>query len=75
MRGMSPLTAEAKDGIESVVEKLRSLPAERVAEVEYFIDFLRARVDRQLVETAARTSEAAFAKVWDNADDAEYDQL
>ena len=69
------MKAEANDGIESVVEKLRSLPAERVAEVEDFIDFLRARIDRQLVETAARTSEEVFAKVWDNADDAEYDQL
>lgn len=61
--------------IESLVEKLRGLPVERVAEVEDFVDFLRARDERELVGMAMRASERSFAAVWDNADDAEYDQL
>lgn len=45
-------------------------------EVEDFIDFLLERTqDRQLVMVATKLSEPTFAKVWDNPDDAEYDQL
>src|SRR5215207_10179282 len=55
------------------VEKIRSLPLERVAEVEDFVDFLRQRDEnRRLVEAATRLSEEAFAAVWDNPDDADY---
>lgn len=61
--------------IESVTKKLEDLAPEQVAEVEDFVDFLRTRSDRRLVEVAARASEAAFAKVWDNASDAEYDAI
>lgn len=61
----------------TLIEKIRRLPAHRVAEVEDFVDFLRSREDgdRQLEHAATRLSEAAFAKVWDNPDDADYDQL
>jgi hypothetical protein len=64
-------------GIESrLLEKIESLPAERVAEVEDFVDFLRQReLDRQLVRSAAEISEAAFHDVWDNPDYAAYDEL
>ena len=59
-----------------LIEKLKLLPPERLAEVEDFVDFLRERVeDRALVHAAARSSEAAFAKLWDNEDDAAYDRL
>ena len=60
-----------------LIEKIRRLPAHRVAEVEDFVDFLRSRDDgdRQLGQAVAKVSEAAFAKVWDNPDDADYDQL
>ena len=57
-------------------DKIRELPPEKVAEVEDFVDFLRQRqADRKLADAAAQLSEPAFAKVWDNPDDAEYDQL
>lgn len=60
----------------TLIEKIQSLPQERVEEVEDFVDFLRARDrDRVLVQASARLSEDAFRKVWDNPDDAEYDQL
>ncbi len=43
--------------------------------MEDFIDFLRQRQDdRRLTRAAARLAEGAFAKVWDNPDDAAYDQ-
>ena len=61
---------------QTLLEKIRSLPPEKAAEVEDFIDFLRERLsDRQLAQAATRLSEDTFAKVWDNEDDAEYDQL
>ena len=60
----------------TLVEKIRSLPPESVAEVEDFVDFLRQRDEnRHLVEAAARLSEEAFAAMWDNPDDADYDRL
>ena len=61
---------------QKLIEKIQSLPPERVEEVEDFVDFLKAREqDRALVRAAARLSENAFRKVWDNPDDAEYDRL
>lgn len=57
-------------------DKLRSLPPDRVAEVEDFIDFLCAReADRQLTRARTRLAEASFRAVWDNPDDADYDGL
>ena len=59
-----------------ILEKLKTLPPQRLAEVEDFVDFLRSREeDRRLVQAAAKAAEASFGKVWDNADDAEYDRL
>jgi hypothetical protein len=61
---------------EELLAKLRTLPPARLAEALDFIDFLRQRSeDEQLTEAAARLSEAAFARVWDNPDDAAYDRL
>ncbi len=60
----------------SLIEKLKALPPQRQAEVEDFVDFLRSREDDQrLTADVARASEPAFAQVWDNDDDAEYDRL
>jgi len=61
---------------QTLLKKIRALPPEKVTEVEDFVDFLRGRVDdRRLVRAAAKLSEDAFRKVWDNADDAAYDKL
>ncbi len=60
----------------ALIEKLKRLPPERVAEVEDFVDFLQSRdEDRALERSATRAAEPAFAKVWDNDDDAVYDKL
>jgi ABC-type glycerol-3-phosphate transport system substrate-binding protein len=59
-----------------LIEKLKSLPPQRRAEVEDFVDFLRSReTDKQLTRAAAQASEPAFKAVWDNPDDTEYDRL
>lgn len=61
---------------EELLAKIRRLAPERVAEVEDFVDFLRLRdEEQQLTRAASQLSEAAFAKVWDHPDDADYDRL
>jgi hypothetical protein len=47
---------------EALVEKLSSLPSEQRAEVEDFIDFLKARQEQARNDAARRLSEA-FAKL------------
>lgn len=59
-----------------LIEKIRQLPPQRLAELEDFVDFLRTRDDEQrLTQAAARASQASFAAVWDNDEDAAYDRL
>jgi hypothetical protein len=61
---------------QALIEKLKRLPPERIAEVEDFVDFLQSRDNaRGLTRAAMKSSEAAFGRVWDNEDDAAYDQL
>jgi hypothetical protein len=61
---------------QALIERLKTLPPERIAEVEDFVDFLRSRdSDLRLTGRAMRVSEPSFAKVWDNEDDAAYDEL
>ena len=60
----------------ALLEKLRALPPERIAEVEDFVDFLRLREQEPaLTQAATKLSERAFHQVWDNPDDAAYDRL
>lgn len=69
-------TASYSEYEQILISKIRVLPPERLMEVEDFSDFLRqASEDRQLRQVAARLSEGAFVKVWDNEEDAEYDRL
>jgi len=61
---------------EELFEKIKSLPPDKLAEVEDFVDFLRQRDgDRRLAHAATKLSEDAFRKVWDHPDDADYDRL
>ena len=60
----------------TLIEKIRALPADKVAEVEEFIDFIAQRnEERRLVRASGQLAEEAFRTVWDNPDDAEYDRL
>lgn len=59
-----------------LIEKIKQLPPQRLAEVEDFIDFLRACEDDQhLTLAAAKSSELSFAAVWENDEDAAYDRM
>jgi hypothetical protein len=61
---------------DSLVDKIQQLPPERVEEVQDFVDFLLARDrDASLTTAASRLSEDAFQRVWDNPEDAVYDDL
>ncbi len=62
--------------IQPLVDKLKELPPERLAEVEDFIDFLSQRIhDRALTQAAMSISEPALENIWDNDEDAVYDEL
>jgi hypothetical protein len=61
---------------QSLVEKIKALPAERIDEVEDFVDFIASRAkDRALMRAAASASAPAFAKIWSNPDDDAYDAI
>ena len=61
---------------QSLLQKIRSLPADKIAEIEDFVDFVRHKNDDlQLSRAAAKLSEASFKRVWDNPEDEAYDSL
>lgn len=60
---------------ELLIEKIRALPQERIAEIEDFVDFLAEREERRLIAVATTLSEPAFREIWDNDQDADYDRL
>jgi len=74
---LSPSGAMLMSATEQMlIEKIRQLPPQRLAKVEDFVDFLRTREEGQhFTHAAARASEASFAAVWDNDEDAVYDRL
>ncbi len=61
---------------QGLIDKLKQLPPQRLAEVEDFVDFLRTREDDQrLTQSAARIAEPSFAAEWNNDEDAAYDRM
>jgi len=59
-----------------LMAKIQGLPPERIAEIEDFVDFVRAREqDRALARAAAAASAPAFAAIWENPEDDVYDAL
>jgi hypothetical protein len=59
-----------------LIEKIRMLSPDRLAEVQDFVEFLSQRdQDARLLRAGNKLSEEAFNKVWDNPEDAEYDNL
>ncbi len=60
----------------TLIEKIEGLPAERIAEIEDFVDFIRLREqERALTRGAAAARAAAFADIWSNPEDDVYDAL
>ena len=61
---------------QALIVKIEALPAERIAEVEDFVDFIRLREqERMFIQAAAATSAPAFAAIWNNADDDVYNDI
>lgn len=61
---------------QDLIDKIRALPEDKIAEVADFVEFLKLKADdRQAARATTALSEQAFAKVWDNDDDAAYDKL
>jgi hypothetical protein len=60
----------------TLIEKIEALPAERIAEIEDFVDFIRLREqERVLTRAATAASAPSFAAVWSNPEDDVYDAL
>ena len=60
----------------ALLDKIATLPEERIAEVEDFVDFLRLKEEeRQLRRAVTAASAPAFTAVWDNPDDDVYNAL
>lgn len=72
-----PAHAQSHSGFsQALIEKIRSLSPERIAEIEDFVDFLRARDQGRALTCAALVgSEPIFAAVWSNPEDDVYDAL
>ena len=60
---------------EILLEKIKNLSPERIVEVEDFVDFLAQGESHQFTRAAAKLSERSLQSVWDNEEDAAYDQL
>lgn len=61
---------------QTLIDKILTLPPEKVSQVEDFVDFLRQRNDDLLMtRAAARLSEHAFQEIWKNPEDDDYDRL
>ncbi|MDJ0736368.1 MAG: toxin-antitoxin system, antitoxin component, Xre family protein [Nostocaceae cyanobacterium] len=59
-----------------LIEKIRQLVPEQVVLLENFIDSLcQQNGDYNLTLGATKLSESVLQKIWDNPEDAEYDQL
>ena len=62
--------------IQPLLEKIRALPVERIAEIEDFVEFITAREqERSLTRAAVASSAPAFAAIWNNPEDDAYDGI
>jgi hypothetical protein len=62
--------------VQALLRKIQALPAERIAEIDDFVEFITVRErERSLTRAAAVASAPAFAAIWDNPEDEAYDAL
>jgi hypothetical protein len=59
----------------NLIDKIKALPPERIVEVEEFVDALQAQDGDAALARAAAACEPSFAAVWENPEDAVYDEL
>ena len=61
-----------------ILTQIRQLYTDAIQKLEEFIDQLsqpKNNSDQYLTLAASKLSESALAKIWDNTEDAEYDNL
>jgi len=68
--------ADMNKNVNTLSERIQTLSAEQITEVEDFVEFLRFRgQDRELTRSAAAVSAPAFEAIWSNPEDDVYDAL
>ena len=73
---MQPEAVSPNEQERLILEKIRMLPPEKVAEVADFVDFIAQRDQtRTLIPAAGKIAEPSFEKVWGNSEDGVYDRL
>ena len=61
---------------ERLIEKVQKLSPEQIEKVENFIETLnQEKEDRELTSAYTKLSETSLAKIWDNPEDTDYDNL
>jgi hypothetical protein len=59
-----------------IIQKIRTLSPDKVAEVVDFVDFISQKErDSRLLKAGSKLAEKVFEKVWDNTEDDVYDRL
>lgn len=59
-----------------LIEKVQTLSIEQIKQVEQFIDYLNQEdTDKELTLISTKISESVFNKIWDNSEDADYDNI
>jgi hypothetical protein len=62
--------------VSTLTQKIQSLSAEQINEVEDFVEFVRLRgQERGLTRAVSAISAPAFEAIWNNPEDAAYDAL
>jgi len=73
---MHPNPFSATDQEIYIIEKIRTLPPDKVAEIVDFVDFISEKTQEDLLTKAAcKLSEKTFGSVWSNPEDDAYDRL
>jgi hypothetical protein len=63
---------------EKIFTQIRQFSPDKIQKLEEFIDQLsqsKSNSDQYLTLAASKLSESTLAKIWDHAEDAEYDNL
>jgi hypothetical protein len=69
-------SAIMNSNLNTLSEKIQTLSAEQITEVEDFVEFLRYRgQDRELARSAATLSSPALEAIWNNPEDDVYDAV
>ena len=61
---------------QNLFNKIQNLPPEKIAVIEDFVEFISHRDDDALLtKSSGKIAEETFKQVWDNPEDADYDNL